>query len=166
MRIANVLLVDDDTAVCRIVHRMLSDDRHKVQTCQTVADALEVIEQKPFDIFVMDYKLPDGSGLDVAERIRSKWGAVPIILISGYDPSDVASTAAKLQISDFLEKPFSRQIICNAVEKAIGLPVALASESVSDRGKGLRHPDFVPRRLAEIKQAWRTLKMSRADSKM
>src|SRR5580704_12650527 len=81
----NVLLVDDDNSVCRIVQRMLSDEQYQVQTSQSVADALLAIEQKHFDAFVMDYKLPDGSGLDVAARIRSKWGATPIILISGYD---------------------------------------------------------------------------------
>src|ERR1700730_18827214 len=42
--------------------------------------------------------------------------------ISGYDPSAVALRAEKLRISDFLEKPFSREIICNAVKKAIGSP--------------------------------------------
>jgi DNA-binding NtrC family response regulator len=118
----NVLIVDDDNSVCRIVQRMLSDEQYQVQTSQSVADALGAIEQRPFDAYVMDYKLPDGSGLDVAERIRSKWGATPIILISGYDPSAVALRAEKLHITDFLEKPFSRETICNAVKKAIGSP--------------------------------------------
>jgi CheY-like chemotaxis protein len=68
----NVLVVDDDNAVCRIVERMLSDEQYQAKTSQSVADALRVIEQKPFDAYVMDYKLPDGSGLDVAERIRSR----------------------------------------------------------------------------------------------
>jgi DNA-binding NtrC family response regulator len=132
----NVLVVDDDIAICRIVHRMLSDDHHKVQTSQSVADALRAVEQKPFDVYVMDYKLPDGSGLDVAERIRSKWGAAPIILISGYDPSAVAPGARKLSISNFLEKPFSRELIYDAVKKAIGSPpVAAASESERDQPK-------------------------------
>ena len=120
MNITNALVVDDDIAVCRILHRMLSDEQYKVETSQSVADALGAVEQKPFDVYVMDYKLPDGSGLDVAERVRSKWGATPIILISGYDPSAVALRAEKLGISDFLEKPFSREMICNAVKKAIG----------------------------------------------
>jgi DNA-binding NtrC family response regulator len=118
----NVLVVDDDIAVCRIVNRMLSDEQYKVQMSQSVAHALGLVEQKPFDVYVMDYKLPDGSGLDVAERIRLKWGATPIILISGYDPSAVALRAEKLRISDFLEKPFSREIICKAVKKAVGSP--------------------------------------------
>ena len=87
MSVTNVLVVDDDVAVCRIVHRMLSDEKYKVQTSQSVADAFDAIEQKSFDVYVIDFKLPDGSGLDVAERIRSKWGGSPIILISGYDPT-------------------------------------------------------------------------------
>src|SRR6476646_3678540 len=122
MNITNALVVDDDIAVCRILHRMLSEEQYTVQTSQSVADALAIIEQKPFDVYVMDYKLPDGSGLDVAERIRSKGSEAPIILMSGYDRSAVALRAEKLRISDFLEKPFSRETISNAVKKAIGAP--------------------------------------------
>jgi DNA-binding NtrC family response regulator len=129
MNIANVLVVDDDIALCRIVNRMLSDEQYTVQTSQSVADAVVAVEQKPFDIYVMDYKLPDGSGLDVAERIRAKGVATPIIIMSGYDRSAVALRAEKLGIADFLEKPFSRDTICNAVKKAIG---ALPAVAVSD----------------------------------
>lgn len=131
MRMTSVLVVDDDVAVCRILQRMLSDEQYQVQTSQSVADALKAIEERPFDVYVMDYKLPDGSGLDVAERIRSKWGATPIILISGYDSGAVALRAGKLSITDFLEKPFSREIICNAVKKAISSAPVAASESES-----------------------------------
>jgi DNA-binding NtrC family response regulator len=132
MNITNALVVDDDFAVCRILHRMLSEEQYTVQTSQSVADALVAVEQKSFDVYVVDYKLPDGSGLDVAERIRSKWGATPIILISGYDPSAVALRAEKLCVSDFLEKPFSREIICNAVKKAIGSPKQASELSQAD----------------------------------
>ena len=71
----------------------------------------------------MDYRLKDGSGLDVAERIRAKGDAAPIILMSGYDSSAFALRAEKLRITDFVQKPFSRQTICNAVKKAIASPV-------------------------------------------
>ena len=61
MKITNALVVDDDIAVCRILHRMLSEEQYKVETSQSAADALAAVEQKPFDVYVMDYKLPDGS---------------------------------------------------------------------------------------------------------
>lgn len=119
MSIADILVVDDDVAVCRIVQRMLSDMQYDIQAVHSVADALGAVEQKSFDVYLLDYKLPNGSGLDVAERIRSRWGATPIILISGYDPSAVALRAEKLGISEFLEKPFSREILCAAVQRAL-----------------------------------------------
>src|ERR1700724_623095 len=132
MSTTEVLVVDDDVAICRIVQRMLSDEQYEVQAAHSVAEALGAIERKSFTVYVLDYKLPDGSGLDVAERIRSKWGASPIILISGYDPSAVALRAEKLLISQFLEKPFSRETICNAVKKAIGSPKQASELSQAD----------------------------------
>ena len=146
MSIADVLVVDDDVAVCRIVHRMLSDGQYEVQAAHSVAEALGAIEQKAFDVYVLDYKLPDGSGLDVAERIRTKRGAAPIILISGYDPGAVALRAEKLGICEFLEKPFSREIICAAVKKAFNLPKAASELS----------PAAVPTISPEISGSTRT----------
>lgn len=117
-----VLVIDDDGTFCRIIQRSLSDEHYKVQISHSVADALAAVEQKPFDAYVMDYKLPDGSGFDVAERIRSKGSEAPIILISGCDISFVASRAEKFNVFIFLQKPFSREAICSAVNKAIGSP--------------------------------------------
>jgi two-component system, NtrC family, response regulator HydG len=135
MSFSNVLVVDDDIAICRILQRMLSEEQYKVETSQSVADAVRAIEEKAFDLYVMDYKLPDGSGLDVAARVRSKWGAAPIILISGYDPSAIALRAGELDISEFLEKPFSREIILSAVKRAMSsgpISVALKDPKIED----------------------------------
>ena len=81
----------------------------------------------------MDFKLPDGTGLDIAEQVRSKGSDAPIILISGYDPSAVAVRAEKLRISDIIEKPFSRASICDAVKKAIGFSPG-AQKSAAETG--------------------------------
>src|SRR6202140_674500 len=107
---------------------MLSNEQCKDEKSRSVV----ALEEKSFHAYVVNYKLPDGSGLDVAERIRSKWGATPIILISGYDPAAVALRAQKLNISNFLEKPFSREVICEAVNKAIGSPKAAPKSSPVD----------------------------------
>jgi DNA-binding NtrC family response regulator len=143
-RSLNVLVVDDDIAVCRILHRMLSDEQYEVQISQSVADALRSIEEKLFDVYVMDYKLPDGTGLDVAERIRVKGSEAPIILISGYDPSAVALRAEKLHISDIIEKPFARATICNAVKKAIGLTPGAEQGEAGSGVQGQPNPATVP----------------------
>jgi DNA-binding NtrC family response regulator len=53
MSMTNVLVVDDDIAICRIVHRMLSEEHYNVQTSQSVADALGTIEAEPFNVYVL-----------------------------------------------------------------------------------------------------------------
>ena len=149
MSLPFVLVVDDDVAVCRILHRMLSDEQYQVQISQSVADAVAAIEQKFFDVYVLDYKLPDGTGLDVAERIRSKGSQAPIILISGYDPGAVALRAEQLRIFDIIEKPFSRATICEAVKRAIGFlppPEDQDAKQVSSRpGKGVKTKKSFPK---------------------
>jgi DNA-binding NtrC family response regulator len=139
---ASILVVDDDMAICQIIQAMLAAEQYRIQVSNSVSDALAAIEQSPFDVYVIDYKLQDGSGLDVAERIRRKWGAVPIILISGYDRSFFASRAENLGITEFIEKPFSRETICTVVKKAIGtgpstsLPVP-QSEAIGQKRQGV-----------------------------
>jgi two-component system response regulator HydG len=72
MSYSTVLAVDDEVEVCRILDRMLSNDHCRVQTSHFVADAVAAIEEEPFDLYVLDYKLCDGCGLDIADRVRSK----------------------------------------------------------------------------------------------
>jgi DNA-binding NtrC family response regulator len=119
---ATVLVVDDEVDVCRILDRMLSIEQYQLRTSHSVADAVAAIEERLFDLYVVDYKLPDGCGLDVAERIRSKGSEAPILLLSGYVPPEIALRAKELQIFEIIEKPFSRKTIVNAVRKAIEPP--------------------------------------------
>ena len=53
MNITSVLVVDDDSAVCHMLRLMLPDGQYEVQTGQSVAEALEAIEQKPFEVYVL-----------------------------------------------------------------------------------------------------------------
>jgi two-component system, NtrC family, response regulator HydG len=157
MNIAHILVVDDDIAVCRIVRRMLSGEKYEVRVSSSVSDALNVIEQESFDAYVLDYKLPDGGGLVVAARIRAKWGSVPIILISGYDPSAIALRAQQLRITEFLQKPFSRETICEVMQKAIDSSSSSAPAESGSEGSQAKKPllmRFIPR-LDESKVPWR-----------
>ena len=119
MTTPSVLVLDDDLAVCRVVNQMLSLEEYEVRTSQSVEEAVTVIEEKRFDAYVLDHRLPDGSGLDVAERLRAKGSAAPIILISGYDFEGIASRAKALRVFDIIQKPFSRDALCNALKKSI-----------------------------------------------
>jgi DNA-binding NtrC family response regulator len=119
MSYATVLVVDDEIEVCKILDRMLSIDQCEVRISHSVTEAIALIEEKLFDLYVVDYKLGDGCGLDIADRIRSKGSQAPIILLSGYVPTEIALRSQKLGILEIIEKPFSREMIVKAVKKAI-----------------------------------------------
>jgi two-component system response regulator HydG len=116
---ACILVVDDDREICQILHRILSKDKYQVQTSHSVANSFGAIHRKLFDVYLLDYNLPDGTGLDIAAHIRSKASQAPIILLSGYDSNSIALRAEKLQLFDIIEKPFSRVVIADTVKKAI-----------------------------------------------
>jgi DNA-binding NtrC family response regulator len=119
MSTPTVFVLDDDLGVCRVVKRMLALEEYEVRTSQSVEEAVSVIEEKCFDAYLLDHRLPDGSGLDVAERLRAKGSSAPIILISGYDLEEVGSRAKALRVFDIIQKPFSREALCNALKKSI-----------------------------------------------
>jgi DNA-binding NtrC family response regulator len=52
---SSVLVVDDDVAICRILHLMLSNEAYEVKTCHSVSEAISAIEQKAFTVNVVDW---------------------------------------------------------------------------------------------------------------
>jgi len=120
MSASSVFVLDDDVGVCRILNRMLSLEEYEVRTSQSVKEAVTAIEEKSSDAYVLDYRLRDGTGLDVAEWLRSKGSSAPIILMSGYDLSGIASRAETLRVFDMIQKPFSREALCIALKNSIG----------------------------------------------
>ena len=133
MSAPSVFILDDDVAVCRILNRMLSLEEYEVQTSQSVQEATTVIAEKPFDAYVLDYRLRDGTGLDVAEQLRSKGSSAPIILMSGYDLSEIVSRAETLQVFDLIQKPFTSDALCDALKKSIG-PAPTANRNIPNPG--------------------------------
>jgi len=131
MNVHRVLVLDDDIGVCTVLSRILAE-HYDVHTSQSVGGVADTLVEKSFDAYLLDYRLPDGTGLQVAEKVRQQGITAPIILISGYGASDIAAKATTLGISDVLQKPFTRETICSALDRALTqpLPVAVPHEPV------------------------------------
>ncbi len=140
MNTPRVFVLDDDLAVCRVINRMLSLEEYEVRTSQSVEEAVAAIEGKRFDAYVLDHRLPDGSGLDVAERLRAKGSGAPIILISGYDFEGIAARAKGLRVFDIIQKPFSRDTLCNALKKSIESAPTVSSSNGGEVNTSLGEP--------------------------
>jgi len=119
MNMHRILVLDDDIGVCTVLSRILQDQQYDVYTSQSVISAAETLAERSFDAYLLDYRLADGTGLQVAEKVREQGSNAPIILISGYGATDIEAKAITLDIFEVLQKPFTRETICNALERAL-----------------------------------------------
>jgi len=129
-----ILVVDDDIGVCTVLSRILRDQQYDVYISQSVS-AAETLAGSSFDAYLLDYRLSDGTGLQVAEKVRQHGSTAPIILISGYGAADIAAKAPALEIFEVLQKPFTRETICGVLERALSqaLPAPFAEPAIELR---------------------------------
>ncbi len=124
-----VLVVDDEPGMRRGAAKVL--DRHVVNladlgeevgfTVDTAADgseALAKLQDGPWDLLLLDYKLPDISGLDILSRIVEMEIDVTTVMVTAYASLEVAVSATKHGAFDFLAKPFTPEELKGVVEKA------------------------------------------------
>lgn len=91
---------------------------YSLETASSGEEALEVIESRPPDILLLDYKLPGISGLDVLARIQGNAKEMITVMITAYASLETAITATKQGAFDFLTKPFTPQELRVTVRKA------------------------------------------------
>jgi DNA-binding response OmpR family regulator len=104
----HVLLVEDDPRLGRLLRRMLEEDRHVVELATDVRTALELAEDLGgFEAIVLDLGLPDGSGLDVARRLRTAGSAIPILVLTARDTVADRVKGLDAGADDYLVKPFA-----------------------------------------------------------
>jgi two-component system CheB/CheR fusion protein len=100
----HILVVEDHPDTAHLMARLLTKAGHTVRLAHTVAEAAAAIEQESFHLLISDIGLPDGSGLDVIERLRTK-SPVPAIALSGYGMEHDVSRSKAAGFSVHLVKP-------------------------------------------------------------
>jgi len=89
-----VYVVDDDAGVLGSLRFLLETDGFNVRTFSNGASLLNAVRSTGVDCFVIDYKMPDMNGIDLAGRLRTRDIAAPVILITGYPDAKIAVRAA------------------------------------------------------------------------
>lgn len=104
----NVLIVDDDTNICRGLAENLNWKRYCVDhvfTADNALNALEIIRTKPVSLVITDVKMPSVTGLEFIQRAKQLNNDLLFIVISGYAEFDYVQQALRLQVMDYLLKP-------------------------------------------------------------
>ena len=100
-----VLVVDDEPQILRGLKVVLRQGGFKVETAETKSEALDRIAVRPPEVLVLDLILPDGSGVEVCEAVRS-WSQLPIIVLSAVGDEREKVRALDAGADDYLTKPF------------------------------------------------------------
>ena len=110
-----LLLVEDDTGVAAIAMDLLRGMGLEVETAETGAEALTLLEQRRFDVMMSDIVMPGGmTGVDLARTCAERWPAMSIMLTSGYAGDDVDLALADTPWP-FLRKPYSGEQLREAL---------------------------------------------------
>jgi len=102
----NVLIVDDETVVRNGIGRALERKGLRTRQAANGREALELLDNQPFDLVLLDIRMPDMDGIQVLKEIRANHPKTEIIMITGYPTIDSAVHCVKLGALDYLVKPF------------------------------------------------------------
>jgi two-component system OmpR family response regulator len=104
----HLLVIEDDARLVRLLRRLLTQDRHTVETAETADEGLEVAGASPgLDAVILDVGLPDRSGFEVARQLRRVGNAVPILMLTARDAVGDRVAGLDAGADDYLVKPFA-----------------------------------------------------------
>ncbi|PYS99354.1 MAG: hypothetical protein DMF63_12105 [Acidobacteria bacterium] len=122
-----VLCVEDDRDTCEVLRFVMTD--FDFVTVSTIAAAHKKIAEGDFDLYVLDNWLPDGSGVELCERIRASGSRSPIIFTSAIGQRQDIDIAMKAGADRYLVKPYEPETLVKTVKELLEQSSSLAFKS-------------------------------------
>ena len=119
MKETHILVMEDDASISAALDMILTEAGYDVDVAETGEAALELFEQKGFDLIIADLKLPGINGMEVIKQIKEKKPEIEVIVITGVGTQPIAEEAMTLGAHDFLPKPFTDDQIKTAINEAL-----------------------------------------------
>ncbi len=113
-----ILIIDDDPTLCLIAKNKISQHGYQLMTASTGKEGLQCIRENSPDLILLDYNLPDMSGLDVCTRLRNHAMSAdkPILFITGKDDYQSIEQAFQAGATDFCRKPLNWTILIYRIQ--------------------------------------------------
>src|ERR1700675_5022436 len=119
MHKGSILVVDDELEIREGLEALLTSESFEVTLAETGEAGLARLEDRPFDLMLLDVSLPDRNGLELLREIRRRDPQLAIILITAYGSIDMARAAFKGGAQDFITKPWSNDELIAQISLAI-----------------------------------------------
>lgn len=103
---ANVLVVDDQLGVRRLLYETFREEQHRVEMAANGMEALKILEGFSPDLILMDMKMPGMNGIDTLRQIRTFNKEVGVIMMTAYGDAQNMEQAQELGVLYYMSKPF------------------------------------------------------------
>jgi DNA-binding response OmpR family regulator len=114
----SILVVDDDVSLCKLIAHTLEQQGHTVVTCGTGVEAIKLLRQRCFDVFLLDLGLPDMDGLNLLSAWHGSNGT-RVIVITADDTAETLMTAIRAGAYLYIRKPFEPAQLRDLVATAL-----------------------------------------------
>ena len=114
-----ILIIEDEQLIRWSLRQKFEKRGYEVTEAENGAQADEAVSRRSFDLIMLDYKLPDTTGIDILKSIREDDRDVVVIMMTAYSTIESAVDAMKLGAFDYMPKPFDMDRLMHVVDKAL-----------------------------------------------
>jgi two-component system, NtrC family, response regulator HydG len=114
-----VLLIEDDRTFQRILEGFLTKNKFEAVACATAKEGLAAVSRQAFELVLLDYRLPDGTGMEVLEQIKHNHPQLPVIIMTSYSDIRTAVKAMKAGAYEYITKPVNPDELLLLIRSAL-----------------------------------------------
>jgi len=116
---SSVLVVDDEEALRSVLSNELINEGYDVQTASDGDVAMAEIDKTPYDLVLLDIKMPRVSGFEVLKHIKEHAGGTKVVMLTGFADLKNAIESKKLGADDFVSKPYDLVDLLTTIERVL-----------------------------------------------
>ena len=118
--LGSVLIIDDEAAIRESLQTLLDLEGYEVETANDGNEGLARLADRPFDLVLLDFALPERNGIEVLRDIRERDSELPVIMITAYGTVENAVNAMQGGATNFIQKPWDNEKLLADVRTAVG----------------------------------------------
>ena len=116
----SVLIIDDEAAIRESLQTLLEFEGYTVDTANDGIEGLTRLSERPFDLVLLDFALPERNGIEILQEIRERDSELPVIMITAYGTVENAVNAMQAGATNFIQKPWDNEKLLADVRTAVG----------------------------------------------
>ncbi len=150
----SILVVDDDVTFTQILQIFLKKSGYSVDVAHNVMDATKILGRETYQLFLFDYRLPDGTGLDIMSAAMNRNKKVPTIIMTSFNDVRTSVRAMRMGAFDYIIKPINQDELLMVIKEALR-----KNENPAANLNELGLPDFVTGQSPESQKLYDQVKL-------